>query len=70
VVSWNEAAEKNERVCKLALVIPSSTGVPVAGFLPSSLALALTWSNSILSTCSPGIMSVSPWSVISTFCSI
>src|SRR5262245_49979870 len=70
VVSWNEAAEKKERVCRLALVMPSRTGVPVAGFLPSSLAFSLIWSNSILSTCSPAIMSVSPWSVISTFCSI
>ena len=26
VVSWNDAAEMNERVCRLALVMPSSTG--------------------------------------------
>ena len=26
VVSWNEAAEMNERVCRLALVMPSRTG--------------------------------------------
>ena len=26
VVSWNEAAEMNDRVCRLALVMPSSTG--------------------------------------------
>ena len=42
MVSWNEAAEKNERVCRLALVMPSRTGVPVAIFLPSSLAFSLS----------------------------
>src|SRR6476660_1611516 len=31
VVSWKEAAEMKERVCRLALVMPSSTGCPVAG---------------------------------------
>ena len=70
MVSWNEAAEKNDRVCRLALVMPSRTGVPVAGFLPSYLAFSFSASNSILSTCSPEIMSVSPWSVTSTFWSI
>ena len=29
VVSWNEAAEMKERVCRLALVMPSSTGTAV-----------------------------------------
>ena len=33
VVSWNEAAEMNERVCSEALVMPSSTGLPVGGLL-------------------------------------
>ena len=28
VVSWNDAAEMNERVCRLALVMPNSTGTP------------------------------------------
>ena len=36
VVSWNEAAEMKLRVCRLALVIPSRTGTPVAGSLPSA----------------------------------
>ena len=31
VVSWKEAAEMKERVCSEALVMPSSTGLPVAG---------------------------------------
>src|SRR4030095_7262490 len=39
VVSWNEAAEKNERVCRLALVMPSRTGVPVAGLFSLFLGL-------------------------------
>ena len=30
VVSWNDAAEINDRVCKDALVMPSNTGCPVA----------------------------------------
>ncbi len=67
VVSWNDAAEMNERVCSEALVMPSSTGCATAGFLPSATNLALISSNSILSSCSPWIMSVSPTSLISTF---
>ena len=35
MVSWNDAAEMNERVCSDALVMPSRTGWPLAGFLPS-----------------------------------
>ena len=35
VVSWNEAAEMNERVCSEALVMPSSTGLADAGRLPA-----------------------------------
>ena len=41
VVSWNDAAEMNERVCSDALVIPSSTGLAVAGFLPSAIKLVV-----------------------------
>ena len=70
VVSWKEAAEMNDLVCRLALVMPSSTGWPDAGFLPSSTTRTLISSISILSICSPWIRSVSPASVISTFCSI
>ena len=46
VVSWNDAAEMNERVCRLALVMPSSTGVPTAGFLPSEVTASLAASRS------------------------
>jgi hypothetical protein len=45
--------------------MPSSTGWPAAGFLPSSFARALISSSSILSICSPWIRSVSPVSSIS-----
>jgi hypothetical protein len=69
VVSWNEAAEMNERVCSEALVMPSSTGWPVAGFLPS----ARSW-RSLVELDRVDLLAlqqvVSPASVISTFCSI
>ena len=35
VVSWNEAAEMNELVCRLALVMPCNTGRASAGRRPS-----------------------------------
>src|SRR5574337_345768 len=70
VVSWKDAAEMNERVCRLALVMPSSTGTLVAGFLPSARAASLAVSKSSLSTCSLAKKSVSPGSTMSTFCSI
>jgi hypothetical protein len=41
VVSWKEAAEMKLRVCRLALVMPSSTGLPSAGFLPLGLQLGV-----------------------------
>ena len=41
MVSWNDAAEKNERVCSYALVMPSSTGVPVGGLLALFLGLGV-----------------------------
>ena len=34
VVSWNDAADRNESVAKDALVIPSNVLLPVAGFFP------------------------------------
>ncbi len=39
VVSWKEAAEMKLRVCKLALVIPSSTGWVIAGRPPRASVL-------------------------------
>ena len=37
VVSWNDAADKNESVSSDAFVIPNNTGLPVAGCLPSRI---------------------------------
>jgi hypothetical protein len=42
VVSWNDAAEMNERVCSEALVMLSSTGWPVVSFSALGLHPALT----------------------------
>ena len=70
VVSWNEAAEMNDRVCRLALVMPSNTGTPSAISFRSSASRSLISSNSRRSSCSPAIRSESPGLVISTFCSI
>ena len=35
VVSWNDAAEMNDSVVRLAFVIPNSSGSERAGFEPS-----------------------------------
>ena len=35
VVSWNDAADKNESVSRDALVIPNKIGLPTAGCFPS-----------------------------------
>ena len=70
VVSWKDAAEMNDLVCKDALVIPSSTGSALAGFSFSEISLAFSCSYSCLSICSPIRKVESPASVISTFCSI
>ena len=43
----------NERVCRLALVMPSRIGAPLAGSRPAATAFSFSSSNSILSTCSP-----------------
>ena len=60
VVSWNEAADKNELVASEAFVIPSIICVPVAGSLPSSSSCSLTSLKSRTSTVVPGKNSESP----------
>src|SRR5512132_4318129 len=70
VVSWNDAAEMNDRVCRLALVIPWRTGSASAALSPARSALSFASSNSRRSTCSPTRKVVSPASEISTFWSI
>ena len=58
------------RVCRLALVMPSRIGAPLAGSRPLAIAFSFSSSNSILSTCSPLSSVVPPDSEISHFCSI
>ena len=67
VVSWKDAAEIKLRVCSEALVIPSNTGLPTAGFPPLAIVAALISSNVIASICSPFRRLVSPISSISIF---
>ena len=45
VVSWNEAADKNDSVARDALVIPSNTLLAVAGLSPFAIASSLHFSN-------------------------
>ena len=70
VVSWNDAAEINDSVCKDALVIPIKTLSPVAGVLPSDFNFSLILSNLILSTISPGRYEESPDDFTSIFFNI
>ena len=46
VVSWNDAADRNESVASEALVIPKSSGWPTGGFLPSAIRAVASFSNS------------------------
>ena len=62
VVSWNEAADKNDSVARDALVIPSRTLLATAGFNPWAIASSLHLSNVNTSSYPPGINSVSPGS--------
>src|SRR5213079_1592232 len=70
VVSWNEAAEINDCVVKLAFVMPSSSGSRVEGLPPFFTARSLISLKMSLSTFSPSRNSVSPGSTTFTFCSI
>ena len=70
VVSWKEAADKNEFVARDAFVIPSSTRFPLAGVLPSASAMLLASASSNLVYMLPGRRSVSPGSSILNFDSI
>ena len=42
VVSWNDAADKNDSVSRDALVIPKIVGIPTAGRLPRAIASPFT----------------------------
>src|SRR5207247_1770631 len=70
VVSWNDAAEMNDCVVKLAFVMPSSSGSRVEGLPPFLTARSLISLNTSLSTFSPSRNSVSAGSTTFTFCSI
>ena len=50
VVSWNDAADMNDLVCKDAFVIPWRTGLALATASPCASAFSLASSNSSLST--------------------
>ena len=60
VVSWKDAAARNDSVFNDALVTPSSTGRAVAGSPPSASTWRFLSSNSNRSTSSLGSNSVSP----------
>ena len=65
-----EITDINDLVNKEALVIPNKTGLPEAGVLFWEASSSFFNKNSYLSISSPGIKSLSPISVILTFCSI
>ena len=65
VVSWNDAAEMNESVESDALVMPSSSGRPVAGLPPLAIAFSFSSRKRNLSICCSSRNDVSPTS--STF---
>ena len=70
VVSWNDAAEMNDWVVRLALVMPNSRGSAVAGFPLRRITRSFSSRNVSLSTASASRKLVSPGSVTRTFWSI
>ena len=70
VVSWKEAADINELVCKEAFVIPNKILSKIAGFFLSSLILSFITLMSSKSITSPDSKSESPGSLISTLFNI
>src|SRR3989454_626102 len=66
VVSWNDAAEMNDCVVRLALVIPRSRCSEVAGLSPFLITRSLTSRNTFLSPFSPSRKLVSPGSTTFT----
>ena len=70
VVSWKEAADKNEFVSSEALVIPRRTGRDVAGRPPEITISLLASVKSAMSISVPGRRFVSPGSMTRTLRSI
>ena len=64
VVSWNEAAAKNDSLSREALVIPSNIGLPLAGCFPLIIASLFPSVNSCKSAYVPGKKLVLPPSTI------
>ena len=70
VVSWKDAADRNEFVARDAFVIPSNTWEPTACSLPSSSSFSFSSRKSRESTMLPGRRSESPFSSTRIFCNI
>ena len=70
VVSWKDAAERNESVSRDAFVIPRSTRFDVAAFFPSSFAFLFALFISESAYKPPGIKFVSPAVITLAFDSI
>ena len=70
VVSWNDAAERNDSVASDAFVIPRISGSNVACSFFAFLAASFARSSTTLSTSCPGSSSVSPADSTRTFFSI
>ena len=67
VVSWKEAAERNDSVASDALVIPRITSSAFAGVPPSSLTSLLIRFRRWRSSSAPGSRVVEPFDSIRTF---
>ena len=61
VVSWKEAAERNDSVASDALVIPRMTSSPLAGVPPSALICLFSCWSLTRSSSWPGSRSVEPF---------
>ena len=70
VVSWKDAAERNESLSRAAFVIPRINGLATAGCFPASNTSLLAFVNSTIEILLPGIKEVSPPSTIKTFLNI
>ena len=67
VVSWNDAADKNDSVSRDAFVIPSNTGRATAGCLPSFKTCLFNSVKAFTLIFVPGRQPVSPLSFFLAF---
>ncbi len=70
VVSWKDAADKNESDFKDARVIPNKIGFTTGGFNPLRAHSFSVSTSLVFDTWEPGKKSVSPSLIINTFWSI